>query len=313
MIALVTGGAGFIGVNFIRALLAEGGRVRVLDNLESAVPGGLDGLSIDLHQADVRDVAAVRSAVAGVDAVFHLAAQTGVPVSLERPDQDFSVNVRGTFELLQMCRAAGVKRFVLASSLAPLAGSPHPLDELSPVRPRSPYGAGKAAAEAYCLAFHEAFGLDTVVLRFANVYGPWSSVKTSVVAQFIRSGLDGRPLVVDGDGRQTRDFIHVSDLVTALVAAGRADGAAGGVYHIATGVETAIAGVAEQVRSHLGLPPSSIRFGPGRVGDAVRSVADPGRARMALGWEPGVDIGTGIANTCDWFVRRFTSAQADRS
>lgn len=310
MIALVTGGAGFIGVNFIRALLAEGGRVRVLDTLESAVPGGLDGLSIDLHQADVRDTAAVRSVVAGVDMVFHLAAQTGVPVSLERPEQDFSVNVHATFELLQMCRAAGVKRFVLASSLAPLAGSPHPLTELSPARPRSPYGASKVAAEAYCLAFHEAFSLDTVVLRFANVYGPWSSVKTSVVAQFIRSGLDGRPLVVDGDGRQTRDFIHVSDLVTALVAAARADGVAGGVYHIATGVETAVAEVAEQVRDHLALPLSSVTFGPRRAGDAVRSVADPSRAKMALGWEPRIDITAGIANTCDWFVRRFTLARS---
>lgn len=310
MIALVTGGAGFIGVNFVRALLAQGGRVRVLDTLESAVPGGLDGLPIDLHQSDVRDVAAVRSAVAGVDAVFHLAAQTGVPISLERPDQDFSINVHGTFDLLQTCRAAGVKRFVLASSLAPLAGSPHPLDELSPVRPRSPYGAGKAAAEAYCLAFYEAFSLDTVVLRFANVYGPWSSVKTSVVAQFIRSGLDGRPLVVDGDGRQTRDFIHVSDLVTALVAAACAGGVAGGVYHIATGVETAVAEVAEHVRDHLALPLSSVTFGPRRAGDAVRSVADPSRARMALGWEPRIDITAGIANTCDWFVRRFTLARS---
>jgi UDP-glucose 4-epimerase len=193
---------------------------------------------------------------------------------------------------------------VLASSLAPLAGSPPPVTELSPVRPLSPYGASKAAAEAYCSAYHAAYGLGTVVLRFANVYGPWSTTKTSVVASLIRCALAGEPLTVHGDGRQTRDFIHVEDLVNAVVMAGSTDRALGETLHVATGTETPVIDIARAVCDGLGLSRDRITLTQRRAGDPGRSVASPDRAARFLGWQPQVDWRTGVAQTCGWFQSR---------
>jgi len=176
---LVTGGAGFIGANLVRLLLNEGHRVRVLDNFSVGRREYLAGLDLEVIEGDILDPEVVAQAIAGLDGVVHLAAQTGVPGSLQNPRRDCEVNVIGTLNMLEACRHAGVSRFVFASSNAPLGRQPPPATEDKAPLPISPYGASKLAGEGYCLAYHGSWGLGTVILRFANIYGPYSAHKNT--------------------------------------------------------------------------------------------------------------------------------------
>ena len=222
MIVLVTGGAGFIGLNLLQQLLrAADCEIRILDDFSNSSPEKLDHVisakptvaaRVRTIKADVTDAAAVKDAVKDVDAVVDLAAQTGIGPSLADPRSDLTLNVVGTFNVLEACRAAHVGRFVLASSAAVLGNAEPPQHEDMPSRPLSPYGASKAAAEAYCRVYHRSFGIETIALRFSNVYGPLSWSKGSVVAKFAKRALAGQPLVINGDGSQTRDFLYVEDL-----------------------------------------------------------------------------------------------------
>ncbi|MGD8817781.1 MAG: NAD-dependent epimerase/dehydratase family protein, partial [Acidobacteriota bacterium] len=205
---LVTGGAGFIGANLVRVLVERGHEVTVLDNLTSGQTSYLAGLELQLAVADVRNSEQVFDAIAGHRTVVHLAAQTGVPGSLEDPRHDCDVNVTGTLNMLEACRNSGA-RFVFASSNAPLGRQKPPATEDKAPLPVSPYGASKLAGEGYCLAYHGSWGVDTVAFRFGNVYGPYSAHKESVVAKFFKRALAGERLVIDGDGEQTRDFVYV--------------------------------------------------------------------------------------------------------
>ncbi len=239
---LVTGGAGFIGANLVRILLDRDYRVTVLDNLSTGRREYLDGLPIEFIRGDILDVELVNRVVPGHDGIVHLAAQTGVPGSLADPRRDCEVNVIGMLNLLEACRLAGVGRFVFASSNAPLGRQPPPATEDKAPLPISPYGASKLAGEGYCLAYHGSWGLGTVVLRFANVYGPYSTHKNSVVAKFFKDILAKGQITIDGDGRQTRDFLYVDDLCRAIVLALESD-VAGEVFQIATGVERLAAAI----------------------------------------------------------------------
>jgi len=255
---LVTGGAGFIGANFVRMLLAHGYQVTVLDNLSTGRREYLDGLPIQFIQGDILDTDLVNRVVPGHDGIVHLAAQTGVPGSLANPRRDCEINIFGTLNLLEACRCARSDccsptvdcgeprtaddrwktadsriRFIFASSNAPLGRQPPPATEEKVPLPISPYGASKLAGEAYCLAYYGSWRLETVVLRFGNVYGPFSAHKNSVVAKFSKDMLAKGQITIDGEGNQTRDFVYVDDLCWAILLALESD-VAGEVFQIAT-------------------------------------------------------------------------------
>ncbi|MFQ5614228.1 MAG: NAD-dependent epimerase/dehydratase family protein, partial [Anaerolineae bacterium] len=279
----MTGGAGFIGANLVRLLLDAGHRVRVLDNFSAGRREYLAGLDLEILEEDIINPEAVAQAVDGVEGVVHLAAQTGVPGSLQDPHHDCEVNVLGTLNLLEACRRAKVKRFVFASSNAPLGRQPPPATEDKAPLPISPYGASKLAGEGYCLAYHGSWGLGTVVLRFANIYGPYSGHKNSVVARFFKDILARGQISIDGDGQQTRDFIYVGDLCRAVELA-LASEISGEVFQIATGVETSIVHLAEMVQEIVGREVSVEHRLP-RRGDIRQNYSAIVKAWEMLGWE----------------------------
>lgn len=322
---LVTGGCGFVGSNLAASLLREGLDVRALDDLsvgsredlaaagpfvEAPPASGAGSAPLELVVGDIRDRSAVDRSLRGAAAVVHLAAQTGVLPSLEAPLADADINVAGTVQLLEGCRRAGVDRFVFASSSAPLGEQTPPLHEGMIPRPRSPYGASKLAGEAYCSAYHGSFAIRTVSLRFSNAYGPGSRRKGSVVAAFMKAAIAGRPLVIYGDGRQTRDFIHVRDLCQAIRRGLDLDGG-GEVFQIATGVETTILELAERVQAlaepDLGRP-VPIEHRPARAGEVLRSCSDIAKARARLGYAPAVALADGLAETWAWFREHWRPA-----
>ena len=308
---LVTGGAGFIGANLVRLLLRRRYQVTVLDNLAAGVCEHLEGLPIEFLRGDILDDSLVQRAVARKDGIVHLAAQTGVAGSLGDPKKDAEVNVFGTLGLLDACRVEAERarrtahtrrhspRFVFASSNAPLGRQLPPAAEDKAPLPISPYGASKLAGEAYCLAYHGSWGLGTVVLRFGNVYGPFSGHKGSVVAKFLHDIAAGNSLVIDGDGQQTRDFIYVEDLCRAILHALESD-ACGEVFQVATGTETSIAELAHLIRETC-KEEIAVTHGPARQADIRQNYSAIGKIRRTLGWEPHVDLREGLQLTRQWF------------
>jgi UDP-glucose 4-epimerase len=306
--ALVTGGAGFIGSNLVDALLARGDEVTVLDDLSTGRRENLDGAlaaGATLVEADVRDAAAVReiAAQARPEAVFHLAAQIDVRRSVEDPAFDAAVNVGGTANVLEAARAAGARRVVFVSTGGAIYGEGKdkalPLDEGSAVEPLSPYGQSKFAAEGYLALYERLYGLSGVSMRLGNVYGPRQDPlgEAGVIAIFcgkLRSG--GRPTVF-GDGRQTRDYIYVGDVVAALLAA--AGSGATGAINVGTGVETDVLELARALGELGGAEGFEPELAPARAGEVLRIAIDPGRAKRELGWEAVVGLAEGLRLTLD--------------
>jgi UDP-glucose 4-epimerase len=300
---LVTGGAGFIGSALVRRLTAAGIPVRVLDDLSMGQRAYLDGQPCDLVVGSLADPDAVRDAVAGCDAVVHLAARAGIPDSVTDPLGTFEANVTHTTRVLDAARLAGARRFVFASSNAVLGPHVPPADETVLPRPASPYGASKLAGEGYMTAYAETYGLATCALRFSNAYGPRSLHKKSVVAAWIRAAFAGAPLTIHGDGKQTRDFVHVDDLAGAMLAALEApeDRVAGAVLQVGTGRETTVNELAETLGHAMGRPLAVLR-GPTRAGDIVRNSSRVDRAAEVLGWRSAVDLLDGLRGTAAWFA-----------
>lgn len=298
MRVLVTGGAGFVGSNLVSHLVDAGHEVTILDDLSaSGRPDWWRKRSGPrCIQARVEDESAVRRAARGAEAVVHLAARPGVADSVARPDLDFDANVLGTFNAVDAARRAGVRAFVFASSGAVLAGATPPLREDMPPAPLSPYGASKLYGEGITAAAG-VYGMVGISLRFANVYGPDSAHKKSVVTLFIRRALSGKPLVVYGTGDQTRDFLFVEDVCVAVVKALAA--ATPGVYHLGMGVETSVNELAQKVARACGTE-LRIERKPPRPGDAARSFVDLSSARRNLRWTPKVKLEEGLARTADW-------------
>ncbi len=301
---LVTGGAGFIGANLVRMLLDAGHAVRVLDNFSVGSRDHLDGLALEIIEGDILDTETVARTVEGVDALVHLAAQTGVPGSVADPRHDCETNVLGTLTMLEAARHGGVERFVFASSNAPLGRQPPPATEDKAPLPIAPYGASKLAGEGYCLAYHGSWGLGTVVLRFANVYGPYSAHKTSVVAKFFKDMMDKGTITIDGDGLQTRDFIYVGDLCRAILLALESD-ISGEVFQIATGVETSILALAERVQAVTGREIET-QHGPVRRGDIRKNYSAVRKVERMLGWMPTTVLEEGLRTTWAWFSTSCT-------
>lgn len=301
--ALVTGGAGFIGSALVRLLGERGYAVRVYDDLSLGKVEHLEGTGADLVEGDVRNVDALTDAARGCGVVFHLAAGTGVQPSIEDPFADFDLNGRGTLSALSAAHRAGATRFVFSSSNAPLGAGAYPASETKPVAPLSPYGAGKAAGEAYCSAFHGAYGLEAVVVRFSNAYGPRSAHKGNVIPTFIRRLLEGEELVLYGDGSQTRDFVFVTDLADGLVRAAETEGVGGEIFQLASGVETSLATLVSLLGDVSGREPPVRREQP-RPGEILRNYSLIDKARERLGYAPQVRLEDGLRLTYEWFTSR---------
>lgn len=320
---LITGGCGFIGTSLIAALAGAGEmRVRVVDDCSVGTPDDLARVAafretapcdmadviapgVELVRGDIRDADLALAAARGAEVVVHLAANTGVAPSVENPRLDCETNVLGTLNYLEAARAGGARRFVFASSGAPVGECTPPIHEELPAHPVSPYGASKLAGEGYCSAYFRTFGVPTVALRFGNVYGPLSGHKNSVVARFIRRALDGKPLEIYGDGSQTRDFLYIGDLVRAVLAAASAQGAGGEVFQIATNRETSVAELLEELTAVLaqrGLTDIEVMHDAPRLGDVMRNFSDTQKARRILGWEPETPLREGLTQTVDWFL-----------
>ena len=300
--ALVTGGAGFIGSTLVRELLGDGYAVRVYDDLSSGSLDHLAELDVEVVRGDVRDLEPLTAAARGCDALFHLAAGAGVIDSIRDPLANFDLNARGTLTALWAAHQAGVGRFVFSSSNAPLGANAHPASEDKPMAPLSPYGASKATGEAYCSAFHGAYGLDAVAVRFSNAYGPRSGRKGNVIPVFIRAILAGEPLTIYGDGSQTRDFVYVSDLARGLILAATTPGAGGRVFQLASGVETSLSHLVELLGETAGRPVDVVHEDT-RAGEILRNYSLIDRARSELGFAPAVDLAEGLRRTWDWFTQ----------
>lgn len=290
---LVTGGAGFVGSHLVDAL-APANDVTVLDDCSTGDPARLpDG--VELVEADVADPDALARATPEGGVVFHLAARTSVERSVERPVAAHETNCEGSLRVLEAARRADA-RVVVASSAA-VYGDPDtlPVAESAPKRPRSPYGIQKLSTDHLARAYHDLHGLDTVALRYFNVYGPRQRADgyAGVIAAFVRRALAGDPLAVHGDGGQTRDFVHVSDVVAANLAAARTD-AVGRAYNVGTGEATSVRELADVVRDLSGSEAPVVHESP-RDGDVRHSRADLSRARETLGYAPSVDVTEGLA------------------
>ena len=295
---LVTGGCGFIGANLVRKLSHDGEKVRVLDNLSIGKKEYIAGVSnVTFLEGDVTRREDISSALEGCRAVVHLAAQPGVADSIKDPWKNFQINVGGFLNVLIACYEKGVKKVVFASSNAALGDQEMPLNETKVPHPISPYGAAKLACEGYASTFSATFSVKTVVLRFSNVYGPYSRHKQSAIHRFITRAINGEPLEIYGDGEQTRDFIHVDDVSQAIVLALEKD--VQGIFQIGTGTETPLARVAGLIRDISG-GASAIEFKPARKGDMKRNYADISKAR-SLGYEPKISIEKGIARVYNWY------------
>jgi UDP-glucose 4-epimerase len=296
---LVTGGAGFIGANLAPMLRAAGQDVRVLDSMVAGDPARLDP-EVEVVAGDVRDPDAVARAMAGADAVVHLAAAGSVVESIADPYANFEVNALGTLRVLQAAAHQEVERFVFASTGGALIGdAPPPVDESSVPRPISPYGASKLAGEGYCQAFRGSYGLNTVALRFANVYGPHSDRKKGALTAFIKHALRGEPIDIYGDGGATRDFLYVTDLCRGIATAhARRD--VSGVVHLASERETTIADLARLVREATGAD-VPVEHHDRRRGEVERNFAMAKLAGELLDWRAEVALEDGIAETVAWF------------
>lgn len=339
---LVTGGCGFIGTNLVRRLVALGVSVSVFDDLSRpGVAGNLAALRadvgshIEVHVGDIRDAAAVDRVVAPVDAVVHLAGQTAVTTSLARPADDLFANVVGTFHVLDAARRSRREPLVVYASTNKVYGDlehlavvgerdhyrfrdlPHGVAETQPVEPVSPYGCSKAAGEQYTRDFARSYGLRTVVFRQSCIYGEHQLgvEDQGWLAWFAESGRLGRPLTIFGDGRQVRDLLHVDDLLDAYTAAvGRIDTVSGDVFNVGGGAANALS-VWWQLRPHLeralGRELDEPSFAPWRTGDQKVFVADTTKARRLLGWEPRIDVASGLARLVAWLDARGVDSGAE--
>jgi UDP-glucose 4-epimerase len=305
---LVTGGAGFIGSNLVRALLARGDEVRVLDNFSTGQRANLADLdAVEVFEGDLRSYERVHNAVRGVEAVYHQGALPSVPRSLQDPLTTSAVNIDGTLNVLLAARDEGVRRVVTASSSSVYGSSgPLPRKEDAPVDPIAPYAVAKLAAERYCVSFARVYeSIETVCLRYFNIFGPHQDPRSqyaAVIPLFITMIADGRPVPVNGDGEQSRDFTFVENVVAANIAAvdAPADAVNGRVFNIATGQPTSVNDVAEMIGEILDRPVEREHLPP-RAGDVRDSWADVTAAREVLGWEPAVSMRDGLRQTVEHF------------
>ncbi|MBC8134134.1 MAG: SDR family oxidoreductase [Deltaproteobacteria bacterium] len=318
-IYLVTGGAGFIGCSIVRALLARGDRVRVIDNFSSGrrenLPAALptspasrkssstSTTALEVSEGDILNADDLKRAMEGVSVVFHHAAIASVPKSVADPVFTNEVNVTGTLQVLQAARSAGVQRVVYAASSSAYGNNPTlpKVESMAPL-PQSPYAVTKLAGEFYCRSFYDVYGLQTVSLRYFNVFGPRQdplSEYAAVIPRFIAAALNGKPVVIYGDGEQSRDFCFIDDVVAANLAAVEVADAAGGMFNIASGRAVSLNALLGALEPIIGRSIARIHEPP-RVADVRHSLADITLARATMNYRPTVSLAEGLSRTVDW-------------
>ncbi|HXI61041.1 MAG TPA: SDR family oxidoreductase [Polyangia bacterium] len=308
---LITGGAGFIGSSLARALLARGDQVRILDNFSSGKRENIADFAskAELIVGDILDDAALSRAVAGVEVIFHEAAIPSVPKSMAEPVENHEANATGTLKVLDRAKKAGVRRLVYAASSAAYGDDPvQPKVESMVPLPISPYGASKLAGEQYCHVYAKAFGLETVCLRYFNVFGPRqdpASEYAAVIPKFITMALAGQTPRIFGDGLQSRDFAFIDNIIEANFKAASVDArqVSGGVFNVACGVATDLNQVVAQIGDVLGKKLTA-RHEPERVGDIKHSLADISEARRRLGYTAAVSFAEGLRRTVEWYKNK---------
>lgn len=306
MLTLVTGGAGFIGSNLADELIAQGHQVRILDNLSTGFAENLPP-DAEFFEGDICDEELVAQAIEGVEVVFHQGARGSVAKSVDNPLLTDMWNVHGTLTILEAARRSGVRRVVAASSSSVYGGvAPRPTVESSPLTPKSPYAVTKMTGEHYLRVFWELFGLETVSLRYFNVYGPRqdpNSAYAAVIPKFISMLRAGEPPVINGDGGQSRDFAFVADVVAANIAAAMApaEACSGKAYNVAGGSERSLLELLGLLQEILGTSIEPVHADP-RLGDVRHSFADTSAALSDLGWKPTLDFPEGLRRTVDWFT-----------
>ncbi|MGY8825171.1 MAG: SDR family oxidoreductase [Candidatus Latescibacterota bacterium] len=302
---LVTGGAGFIGSHLVEELLRRGQKVRVLDNFSTGKRENLHGLmdQIELIEGDIRSYHIVREAVQGIDFVLHQGALPSVPRSINDPITTNEVNVGGTLNVLDASKDAGVKRVVYASSSSVYGPDPElPVREDMTPQPVSPYAVAKLTGEKYCHVFSRVYGLETVALRYFNIFGPRQDPNTqysAFIPKFVVGIMDGQSLTIDGDGEQAKDFTYVSNVVEANLLALEAEGVSGEVFNVGCGQSTSVNEVVRHIRQ-IANAQGEISYGPSRTGDVPRSLADISRAREKLGYSPQVLLREGLERVALW-------------
>jgi UDP-glucose 4-epimerase len=305
---VITGGAGFIGSALARALVARGDDVSVLDNFSSGKRENLRDLagSLAVVEGDILDAGLLDRVFAGAEVVFHEAAIPSVPRSLAAPVASHNANATGTLSVLEAARRCQVRRVVYAGSSSAYGEPPSlPVVETMAPAPLSPYAVSKLAGEHYCRVYARVFGVEAVILRYFNVFGPRqdpTSQYAAVIPRFITAALDGLAPTVYGDGEQSRDFCFIDNVVAANLGAADAEGASGKVFNIACGTGTSLNRVLALLGEALGRPVSA-RHEPARAGDVRHSLADISQAKAVLGYTAAVDFPTGLRRTLAWFRR----------
>jgi nucleoside-diphosphate-sugar epimerase len=300
---LVTGGGGFIGSNLVRALLERGDEVRVLDNFSTGNRANLDGLDIEIVEGELRSYERVHNAVRTTEVVYHLGALGSVPRSVQDPLTSSAVNVEGTLNVLLAARDEGVRRVVFSSSTSVYGSSRQlPTTEDTPPDPISPYGVAKLAAERYSISFSRVYeSFESVVLRYFNVFGPRQSPLSqyaAVVPLFVTAIAAGRPVLIHGDGEQSRDFTYVGNVVEATMLAADTHGASGEIFNIAAGSPASVNELADTIGRILGKPVEK-EYLPPRAGDIRNSWADLAKAERILGYRPATGLEEGLRRTVE--------------
>jgi UDP-glucose 4-epimerase len=303
---LITGGAGFIGANLAHALVAQGEAVRILDDFSTGRLRNLSGIEdqVEILRGDIRDAGTVARAVSGVEVILHQAALNSNPRSIQEPLLTSEVNVGGTLTLLEAARAAGTRRIVYASSSSvygEAAGLPKTED--MPTAPKAPYGVSKLAAEQYCRVFAQVYGIETVSLRYFNVFGPRQhpdSEYAAVIPRFLRRMLAGKPPVIFGDGEQSRDFTPVHDVVAANLLAARSPKGVGEIMNVAGGKASTLNRLVAWLNELLGTDLAPVHQPP-RPADIRHSYASIRKAEALLGYRPAMDVREGLRRTIEWF------------
>jgi nucleoside-diphosphate-sugar epimerase len=314
MRVLVTGGAGFIGSHVVDALVAQGYDVTVLDNLstgdKSNIRAHLTNPNFRFIEGDIRDAKIVKKSLLDVEAVVHEAAIVSVPRSIAAPRLTREINVDGTLSMLEASLRAGVKRFIYASSCAVYGDQARlPIGEDAPLNPLSPYAETKVKAEGLCMDYYRSYGLQTVCLRYFNVYGPRQAAGqySGVMVKFFERLRRGRPPIIYGNGEQTRDFVHVSDVVDATLRALRSRRSPGEIFNVGTGRATSINELCSIFLREMGQPRLKPIHRPAKPGDIRQSQADVSKARKLLGYRPRMPLELGVKELIrEWSVKACT-------
>ncbi len=321
---LITGGCGFIGVNLIKKLEKLGQKLRVVDNLSV---GSVDDLPSNnweifdevtdlkkiswkkkqIFTLDLKNKKNLNYIMSEADYVVHLAASTGVKLSVENFNQDFTNNVLSTLNLLEAAKKQSIKKFIFASSGAPLGFQKPPIHEDKPLSPKSPYGASKMAGEGYCSAFSGSYDLNTTILRFSNVYGPGSYKKESVVAKFIKDCICNQKILINGDGQQTRDFLYISDLIQAILLSTNVK-KCGEIFQIASGKETSIKELSkiilDNLKNKLDFKINIKNLDPLKF-EVKRNYSDISKAKKMMNFEPKVPLEEGLKKTIEYYIKIY--------